>query len=392
MLEELAARYRRDLTESVIPFWMKHSLDSKCGGYFSCLDRDGSVYDTKKYMWLQGRAVWMFSRLYNELEPRQEYLEAAALGADFIRRFGKDEKGRIYFSLARDGKPYFYQRKPFPAVFCMLGLLEYYRASGERECFNEAVGLFWRINEWIKDPALIYRPILAGQVRSSNLANVMVMACMAIELNRVLGDTRYVGIMRQAVDNIIKHYEPKRRILLENVPVGEDDMRRWPEGRLFLPGHSIEVAWFLLHLLEVLPDPSHQKLALDIIEGSLEFGWDKEFGGLYYMMDIEGRPVLQLEHSMKLWWVHTEAIYALMLAYSLTREDRWLKWLAKVDEYAYSHFVDKEFGGWFGYCDRGGNLTHTCKGGNYKGFFHVPRFLLMSIQEIEKMQGPEKQE
>ena len=63
-----AERYRRDLRESVIPFWLNHSLDREHGGYFTCLDRDGTVYDTKKYVWLQGRAVWMFSRLYNEID------------------------------------------------------------------------------------------------------------------------------------------------------------------------------------------------------------------------------------------------------------------------------------------------------------------------------------
>jgi N-acylglucosamine 2-epimerase len=129
---------------------------------------------------------------------------------------------------------------------------------------------------------------------------------------------------------------------------------------------------------------TEKQLALDALEGSLEFGWDKEFGGLPYFMDIEGKPTLQLESSMKLWWPHTEAIYALVLAYKLTGQQKWLQWLEKVDGYAFSHFADAKFGEWFGYCDRRGNLTHTCKGGNYKGFFHVPRFLLMSIQAIDR--------
>ncbi|WP_322512465.1 AGE family epimerase/isomerase, partial [Chloroflexus sp.] len=69
MLETYAARYRAELAERVIPFWLRHALDHEHGGYFSALDRDGTVYDTRKYVWLQGRAVWMFSRLYNEFTP-----------------------------------------------------------------------------------------------------------------------------------------------------------------------------------------------------------------------------------------------------------------------------------------------------------------------------------
>ena len=386
MLEQYAERYRRDLAESVIPFWLEHSLDEEYGGYFSCLDRDGTVYDTKKYMWLQGRAVWMFSRLYNTFERKQEYLDAATLGIDFIRKFGKDPQGRVYFSLTRDGKPYFYQRKPYAAVFYMLGLLEYAKASGEESCLEEAIALFWRIVEWIEHPALMDRPVLAGQPVVSNLANVMVLAGMAIELIQIHDDPRYRQVMQAAVEGAVRHYDSGRRIFLENAVLDGLDWKDWPESRFFNPGHSIEVAWFLLHVLEHMPDSAHQKLALEAIEGSLEFGWDKEFGGLYYFMDVEGRPTLQLESSMKLWWPHTEAIYALLLAYQRTGEDRWLTWLERVDDYAYRHFVDEEYGGWFGYCDRRGNLTHPCKGGNYKGFFHVPRFLLMSLQKIEQME------
>jgi N-acylglucosamine 2-epimerase len=83
---------------------------------------------------------------------------------------------------------------------------------------------------------------------------------------------------------------------------------------------------------------------------------------------------------MKLWWPHTEAIYALALACKRDGDGIWLDWLNKVVDYSFDHFVDKEYGGWFGYCDRRGNLTHSSKGGNYKGFFHVPRALLLTSQ------------
>ena len=116
MLSDFAARYRQDLFGSVIPFWMKHSIDREHGGYFTCLDRDGSLYDDRKYMWLNGRQVWTLSRLYNEVAKRPEWLEAARLGADFLRRHARDERGRCYFSLTRDGRPAAYQRKPYAEI------------------------------------------------------------------------------------------------------------------------------------------------------------------------------------------------------------------------------------------------------------------------------------
>jgi N-acylglucosamine 2-epimerase len=87
---------------------------------------------------------------------------------------------------------------------------------------------------------------------------------------------------------------------------------------------------------------------------------------------------------MKLWWPHTEAIYALVLACLRTGEERFLQWLERVDRYSFAHFADPECGEWFGYCDREGRVTHHAKGNSYKGFFHVPRFLLLSAQAIER--------
>lgn len=382
-LQPYAARYRRNLFESVIPFWLTHSLDREYGGQFTCLDRTGKVYDTKKYMWLQGRAAWMFSRLYNEVEQRPEYLDAAKLVVDFIRTYGRDPQGRIYFSLTRSGEPHFFQRKPYGAVFYMMGLLEYARATGDQGCRDEAVEVYWKIVDWIKDPTLLDRPAMPGNPPTSNLGNVMVLASLALELVRDFDDPRYYAAIQEAMQGVVRHYDPQTRLLLETVALDGRDLREWPEGRFFNPGHAIEVAWFLLHMTEIFPNAELDQLALNALAGALEFGWDREAGGLFYFMDIEGRPTLQLESTMKLWWPHSEAIYALVLAYLKTGEARWLRWLDMIDAYSFAHFVDHEYGEWFGYCDRYGRPAMESKGGNYKGSFHVPRALLFSIQRIE---------
>lgn len=384
VLAGYARRYRRELNESVIPFWLNHSPDSACGGFFTCLERDGAVYDTRKYMWLQGRAIWMFSRLFNEWEKRPEYLAAAELGATFIRRYGRDDQGRLYFSLTREGRSVHYQRKPYGAVFVMLGLLEYGRATGNETCIAEARALFWKIVEWIQNPQLLGRPA-SGEGATTSLASLMVLMSMALELLTVNPDVRVQGVLADTIKGTLRHYDPRRRILMETAAVDGHDISDSPDGRLFNPGHSIEVACFLLHAQQIMPDIAVRQLALDAMEGSLELGWDKAFGGLLYLMDVEGRPTLQLEHFMKLWWPHTEALYAVILAAVLTRETKWMAWLEKLDAYTWAHYPDPQYGEWFGYCDRQGNLTHTCKGNNYKGFFHVPRFLMMSVQQIERL-------
>lgn len=377
--------YLHNLSASVIPFWYKNSPDWEQGGSFSCLDREGKVYDTKKYVWLVARSAWMFARLFNVFDRDPDYLKMAALGIDYLRKHARDDQGRYYFSLTREGEPWFFQRKPYGAVFAMMAYLEYHHATGKAEYKEEAIDLFWKIHQWIQDPAALGRPILQGVPAMGNLADVMVTAGMALELAAVENDPLYQGIMAAALEQCRRHFDPALKILMENIPRDPGQkITQWPEGRLFNPGHSIEVAWFILHLSSQLRDDEMFSLALDVLDGSLNFGWDSEYGGIHYFMDAAGKPTLQLESSMKLWWPHTEAIYALVLALCRTEDARWLGWLDKVHHYAFSHFVDPENGAWFGYCDRQGNLTHTSKGGSYKGFFHVPRALLFSIQEIDR--------
>lgn len=83
--KKLARLYKDELLDNVLPFWLEHSQDNEYGGYFTCLDRDGRVFDTDKFIWLQGREVWMFSMLYNKVEKRQEWLDCAILGGEFLK-------------------------------------------------------------------------------------------------------------------------------------------------------------------------------------------------------------------------------------------------------------------------------------------------------------------
>jgi len=50
---------------------------------------------------------------------------------------------------------------------------------------------------------------------------------------------------------------------------------------------------------------------------------------------------------MKLWWPHTEALYALLLAYSLTQDKKYWDWYTKIHDWTFQHFPDPQYGEWF---------------------------------------------
>jgi N-acylglucosamine 2-epimerase len=189
--------------------------------------------------------------------------------------------------------------------------------------------------------------------------------------------------VREAAAAVSAHYNSMLGILLEHNSA-DAKHRNWPETRLLNPGHSIEAGWLLIRASEVLGDESILALGGSIIHNTLELAWDTQYGGISYLIDIEGRPCQQLEAPMKLWWSHAEALYAVILAYNRLGDSRMMAWRELVSDYIFDRFVDREHGEWFGYLDRRGIPTSYVKGGSYKGFYHVPRALLFSLQELRR--------
>lgn len=385
MVDALLAKYREELTGRVLPFWLRHALDRKHGGYYNCLDAAGEAYDTRKHTWMQGRGAWMFARLYNTFDPRPEYKEAAEIIFRFLHQHARHKEPRGWHTLTEDGKPVFYQRKPYTVFFIALALVEYSKISKDASHLAEAIDLFWRMEEWLRKPDLLGRPATPGALAYTQLADLYVLGWLAFELDQVHTDPRYAQVIQSCVQRLMAHYNPQHKLLMENAALGDaTHFQTFPEGRLVCTGSSLEVSWLFLHMLEKYPNATTEQMLLESILGALEYGWDKEYGGLYYFQDLHGRPPVALESNMKLWWSHTEAIYAAALAHKKTKDPRYLAWWNKVDAYSFQTFSDQEQGEWYGYADRQGQIATPLKGGPYKGIFHVPRALLFTLEAYKR--------
>ncbi|MDE6527286.1 MAG: AGE family epimerase/isomerase, partial [Muribaculaceae bacterium] len=132
-LDGLIEQYRSELFDSVLPFWLEKSIDKEYGGYFTCLDREGKVFDTDKFIWLQGREVWMFAMLYNNVAPRQEWLDAAVSGAEFLKEHGHDGNYNFYFSTTREGQPLVEPYNIFSNTFATMAFGQLAKATGSKE-------------------------------------------------------------------------------------------------------------------------------------------------------------------------------------------------------------------------------------------------------------------
>jgi N-acylglucosamine 2-epimerase len=382
---QLAQLYKSTLLDDVLPFWEKHSIDHENGGYFTCLDRSGQVFDTDKFIWLQNRQVWMFSTLCNKFEQRDNWLQVAEHGAKFLAKHGRDAAGNWYFAIDRQGQPLVQPYNIFSDCFAAMAFSQYALASGQDWAKEVALQAYDNYLKRKDNPKGKYTKAYPGTRVMKSLAIPMILANLTLEMSWLLDQSTLDEILTATVDEVMNDfYDADRGLMYENVTPDGGHLDCM-DGRLLNPGHGIEAMWFMMEIGQRRQDMGLVNRAIDITLNILNFAWDEEFGGIYYFMDADGHPPQQLEWNQKLWWVHVETLVALAMGYRLTGRSECWEWYQKVHEYSWSRFADPECGEWYGYLDRRGEVLLNLKGGKWKGCFHVPRAMYLCWQQFEAL-------
>lgn len=380
----LAQQYKSELLDNVLPFWLDHSQDKLYGGYFTCLDRDGSVYDTDKFIWLQGRQVWLFSMLCNKVEKRPEWLACAVQGAEFLKKYGHDGDYNWYFSLNREGKPLIQPYNIFSYTFAAMAFAQAAIATGNDEYAMIARKTFDRILEKSGNPKGIWTKAVPGTRPLKGFALPMILCNTALEIEPMIKPELLEETIETCVREVMEvFYREELGLIVENVNM-DGSLSDSFEGRQMNPGHALEAMWFIMNLGVRSGDDKLIEKAVQIALRTAEFGWDKEYGGIFYFMDRKGHPRVELEWDQKLWWVHIEAMITMIKGYRLTGSKECLEWFGRLHDYTWSHFKDSEHPEWFGYLNRRGEVLLPLKGGKWKGCFHVPRGLYQCWQILEE--------
>ncbi|MFD0799186.1 AGE family epimerase/isomerase [Maribacter chungangensis] len=377
--------YKNALLTDVIPFWEKHSLDTEFGGYFTCLGQEGKVYDTDKFVWLQARQVWLFSMLYRTVEQRESWLNIATSGAEFLKAHAMDSEGNFYFSLTRDGTPLVQPYNIFSDCFAAMAFAQYSKASGEGSYATLAKNTYKNILQRKDNPKGKYEKG-TGNRNLKNFALPMILSNLVLELEDVLVEAEIRQTIDFSVHEVMEVFLQKESGLIYENVLPNGNVHDSFEGRLINPGHGLEAMWFMIDIGIRNNDQKLIKRATNTMLRILDYGWDKEHGGILYFMDAKGHPPQQLEHDQKLWWVHLEALVALAKAYEQYPDENIKQWYHKVHDYAWSHFPDPEHGEWYGYLNREGKPHLTLKGGKWKGCFHVPRALFQCWKTFERIE------
>ncbi|MDX1364788.1 MAG: AGE family epimerase/isomerase [Arenibacter latericius] len=382
--------YKNTLLNDVIPFWEKHSLDLEHGGYFTCLDQTGEVFDTDKFIWLQGRQAWTFSMLYNQVEKNPKWLEIAKSGIDFLRKHGMDKDGNFYFSVTKEGKPLVQPYNIFSDCFAAMAFSQYAKATGDEVVRELAKQTYYNILKKKDNSKGVYekntdvRPL-------KGFSLPMILSNLVLELEDVLDNDEIERTINFSVNEVMDVFLQKDSGIIYEFVNPDGSLSDSFNGRLLNPGHGIEAMWFMIDIGARRNDTELIDKATKVILNILDYSWDEEHGGIFYFLDAMGKPPQQLEWDQKLWWVHLETLVALAKAYEHTGNKEIGEWYQKVHDYAWTHFSNPDNGEWFGYLNREGKPLLTLKGGKWKGCFHVPRAMFQCWKSFENIEAKDSE-
>lgn len=386
-IETWAEKYRSDLTEKIMPFWLEHGLDRKNGGVYTCLDRDGSLMDPTKSVWFQGRFAFICSFAYNNVEKRPEWLEAARLTLDFIEAHCFDNDGHMYFSVTAEGRPLRQRRYVFSETFAAIAMAEYSLATGDRHWAERALKVFDDTQRFLSTPGYL-APKFEESVQLQSHSIIMILINVGSCLRKVIDDPKLTQQIDDSIARLKKYFiHPEFKCLLETVGMNGEFIDT-NLTRTINPGHCIETSWFIMEEAKLRNwDKEMLDMALEIFDWSWDWGWDKQYGGIINFRDCRNLPPQDYSQDMKFWWPQCETIIASLYAYLATGDEKYLYRHERISEWTYAHFPDESEGEWYGYLHRDGTVAQPAKGNLYKGPFHIPRMMIkgyMLCKEILK--------
>ncbi len=386
-IKSWAESYKKDLTENIMPFWMKYGLDRENGGVYTCVDRDGSLMDTTKSVWFQGRFAFICSFAYNNVEKNQEWLDAAKSTLEFIEKHCFDEQGHMYFSVTAEGKPLRKRRYVFSETFAAIAMSEYALATGDQHWAKRAIQVFEDTQRFLATPGFLPAKFEAD-VKLQGHSIVMILINVGSCIRKVVNDPKLTQQIDESIEKLKKYFiHPEFKCLLETV--GENgEFIDTNMTRTINPGHCIETSWFIMEEAKLRGwDKPMLDMALQVFDWSWDWGWDKQYGGIINFRDCKNLPLQDYSQDMKFWWPQCETIIASLYAYLGTGDEKYLYRHERISEWTYAHFPDAEYGEWYGYLHRDGTVAQPAKGNLYKGPFHIPRMMIkgyMLCQEILK--------
>lgn len=417
--------YREHLLRQMLPYWLSRAADEEHGGYITGYSNDGRrLLHRLKFSWSQGRFVWLWARLASQFRDHPDsgrYLALARSGADFLRRHALLDNGHVAFVLSREGEPVVlgsdgvprpagpgecYDTSTYADCYVVYGLSEYARVAHDGDCFAVALSLFDTVEQRYRQGAFRTDPYPTPAGYKAHGVPMFILETareLAVTADGFLPGTAVPlrRLVAECAREIMEHHRQEDCIIIELLG-SDNQVRQTLLGTYANPGLMFQDMWFVMHYAEELGDRDLIARAAATVRRACEIGWDEEYGGLLQFVhrdggrprgdvpaDEQGHPLLaNLSNNWdgKFYWVHTEALYALLLAYYHCREPWALEWYWRVHDYTFATFPAAAPGEeWINLRRRDGSPAQAEPAVPVKDPFHAPRNMLHIVRLMERM-------
>ena len=394
-LVQLRDDYRDRLFRQYLPFWHRGGLDDQFGGIMCELNDDGSVASDEKFIWYQGRAVWLYAYLYNNFGRDERFLKIARRIRDFMVKRMHAGGGKWNEKVRRDGTvvegP---GSNVYGGLFAAAGLAEYYKAVRNANDLELAEQSIWAAVKQYDDPGYgdthttqyTAVPISESGIRSQG--HSMVIVWILSGLLTFHQDAGLEKLQREHLDAVMNRFwNPDYGISNEYL---RHDYSRLPEAAAHMfAGHSLETIWIAMHEALRIQDRAVFDTAKNRIRRLLEMCWDYVFDGwgdgdfFVHQTPEHGRGP---QFEVKTMWAHCEVLIACMTILEYTGEVWAKEWYGRTLDYTLRTMANTPHGIWRQAVDRQGkDLVRVGVSAKRKGNFHQPRFLMMNIQSLDRM-------
>ena len=405
-LTELRQRLYDQLFQAVLPFWDKHGIDHEYGGIMCSLDYDGTPLSTGKNLWFLGRAIWVYSFLYNHFRKDPEFLTVARKTKEFVFKYALQRDGWWAEELSREGKVLRPYSGDTEGMYHLAeGLHEYAVASGDEQSHETASDLLKKLFQEFNSSAFRYRgaafPYLWGSPRAVRPQGLWFLnLTLSTQMLERADDKEIAAIADCSVDAIVnRHYNPD--IGLNTEMLYFDFTRPKEEAQKSRFGHCIEALWMVMEEANRRGDEKLWNTCAERIHHHLNAGWDYIYGGLSqwvnvnhpsYRWPVETPPGTRLEFHfvgeyeyLKCLWCQNEALIATLNVWERTGAE----WAAEYFGMAYRIANEKFWQSERGYAAgamlfAGRRITfqpHVGRQDNY----HPLRQLMLNILTLERI-------
>lgn len=425
-IREQIGFYQKELTNNLLSFWLPRCEDREHGGYWNCFDNTGrTLVSRDKYLWSQGRFVWLFARLATmqgdvfTQAQRAEFIRLARNGRDFLIRHSliAPDDWRCVFLTDTVGRPKLaagtdrLDSSFFADCFVAAGLARYALAAEDDEAYHFAWHLYQSILDRVAAGDYQTQPYpLPEGYRAHSIP--MILSNLTAELQGAAErfDPTVVPSLRERLnrlaEEILDHFVDDRSVLHEVIDADNQPVDGLL-GQHANPGHALEDLWFLFDSADRIGTVTWRGRLAEIAAAMLEIGWDRDYGGLLHYCDVDGgrprdldtvtddsAPLLRQVRDGwgdKLWWVHSEALYTSLLCYHETGESRFLDWYDRLFDYTFTTFPNpnREIREWVQIRGRDGIPHDQVVALPVKDPYHIIRNIILLLELLQQMEHNE---